>query len=67
LGVLGCLRNVKGVGDYEDCLAGSVEVEMEDFTVRVLSRETVIIAKEAVGRPKDLETVDYLRMSSGEA
>lgn len=65
LGVLDCLGEVKGVGGYEECLAGSVEVELDDFRMRVLDRETLIRAKEAVGRPKDLQTVAQLRVCEG--
>lgn len=65
LGVLDCLGEVKGVGDYDACVKGSVEVEIEDFTMRVLDRETLIQAKEAVGRPKDLQTVAQLKTLGG--
>ena len=35
--------------------------------MRVLDRETLIKAKEAVGRPKDLQTVAQLRVTEGMA
>lgn len=65
LGVLDCLGEVQGVGDYNACLEGSCEVVLGNFTIRVLNLETLIRAKEAVGRPKDLRTVDELKVAGG--
>lgn len=65
LGVLDCLGSVKGLGDYEECLKDSQEIEIEDFTVRVLGWRSLIKAKEAVGRPKDLQAVTQLKVANG--
>ena len=65
LGVLDCLGLVKGVGDYNECLKGSVIVEVDDFSIRVLGAQSLIKAKEAVGRPKDLQAVAQLKIANG--
>ena len=65
LGVLDCLGTVKGVGDYQDCFQDSVVVEIDGFPVRVLGHQSLISAKEAVGRPKDLQAVAQLKIANG--
>ena len=62
LGVLDCLGEVKGIGDFEACLARSIEIDLGDFTVRGLSLEALIEAKRAMGRPRDLHTAEELEM-----
>lgn len=62
VGVLDCLGDVKGVGDFSECIARSLEVELGGFSIRVLDRETLIQAKKAMGRPKDLLTVAQLEI-----
>lgn len=61
-GILDCLGDIKGLGGYEICRKNSVEVELGDFLVRFLSREALITAKKAMGRPKDLLTVAHLEV-----
>ena len=61
-GVLDCLGDIKGLGDFAACAARSVEVDMGGFSIRVLSREALIAAKKAMGRPKDLLTVAQLEV-----
>lgn len=61
-GVLDCLGDIKGLGDYTDCKNRSIEADLGDFTLRVLSREALIAAKKAMGRPKDLQTVAQLEI-----
>lgn len=56
-GQLDCLGEVKGVGDYEACLAVSEAIKLEDVTIRVLTLDALIAAKRAMGRPKDLHAV----------
>ncbi|MGJ8723068.1 MAG: hypothetical protein ACSHYB_00810 [Roseibacillus sp.] len=65
LGVLDCLGEVKGVGDYYDCLKDSVEIEVDGFPVRVMGHQNLIRAKEAIGRPKDLQAVAQLKIANG--
>ena len=48
------LGEVKGVGNYEECLKDSNELELFDIPCRVISLEKLIAAKRSAGRPKDL-------------
>lgn len=61
-GVLDCLGEIKGLGDYVICRARSLEVDLGGFIIRVLTREALIVAKKAMGRPKDLLTVAQLEI-----
>ncbi len=62
LGKLDCLGDVKGVGDYDAVLKRSVEFEMSFGRIRMLDLDTLIAAKEAVGREKDKYAVRLLRV-----
>jgi hypothetical protein len=61
LGKLDCLGEVAGVGDYETVLRNSVIFKLSYGDFRVLNLDAAIAAKEAVGRPRDLEAVRQLR------
>lgn len=61
-GVLDCLGDIKGLGDYAECSGRSLEVDLGGFSIRVLTREALIEAKKAMGRPKDLLTVSQLEI-----
>lgn len=61
-GVLDCLGDIKGLGDFTECRARSLEVDLGGFSIRVLTREALITAKKAMGRPKDLLTVAQLEI-----
>jgi hypothetical protein len=63
-GVLDCLGDIKGLGDFAECRARSLEVDLGGFSIRVLTREALISAKKAMGRPKDLLTVAHLEVGS---
>ena len=63
-GVLDCLGDIKGLGDFVECSAQSVEVNLEGFSIRFLTRDALIAAKKAMGRPKDLLTVAHLEVGS---
>jgi hypothetical protein len=61
LGILDCLSQVAGVGDFDAVLRQS---ELRDFPFGrcyVLKIEALIQAKQAVGRPHDLITVTQLK------
>jgi predicted nucleotidyltransferase len=60
-GDLDLLGEIKGVGRYEDVLAGSVEYEIYDCALRVMGLDDLIRAKEATGREKDRIHVKELR------
>ena len=61
-GVLDCHRQIKGLGDFRVCQKRSLEVDLGGFMIRVLTREALIEAKKAMGRPKDLLTVAQLEI-----
>ena len=62
LGKLDCLGDVKGVGDYDAALKRSEQFVMSFGTIRMLDLDTLIVAKEAVGRDKDKYAVRLLRV-----
>ena len=61
LGRVDCLSEVLGVGDFENALAHSVELELPFGSCRILDLETLIRAKEAMNRDHDRLTVRQLR------
>lgn len=61
-GAFDCHREIKGLGDFSICKERSLEVDLGDFKIRVLTRDALIVAKKAMGRPKDLLTVAQLEI-----
>lgn len=61
LGVLDCLGEVLGIGDFESVLRQSVEVELPFGVCRILDIDGLIRAKEAMDRDHDRITVRQLR------
>ena len=61
LGVVDCLGEVLGVGDFDSVLRHSVELELPFGTCRLLSLDALICAKEAMNRDHDRFTVRQLR------
>jgi hypothetical protein len=61
IGQVDFLGSIKGIGDYVDTYSASQELSMGDFSFRILSISKLIEAKEAMGRPRDLETAAILR------
>ena len=61
LGVLDCLSQVAGVGDFDAVLQNSELTEFPFGTCYVLKIEALIQAKQAVGRIHDLEAVRQLQ------
>ncbi len=62
LGALDLLGTITGVGDLDQVRASAVEVELFGRKVKVIGLEQLILAKEAVARPKDLLTAMELRV-----
>lgn len=60
IGAFDLLGEVRGVGYYEDVLAGSVTYELFDYKFPVIDIGKLIIAKRAAGRPKDLIVIPEL-------
>jgi hypothetical protein len=61
LGIVDCLGEVLGVGDFEAVWRQSVELRLPFGTCRVLSLEATIRAKEAMNRDHDRIAVRQLR------
>lgn len=60
IGNMDLLGEVRGVGGYEEVLAGSVVYELFGFPFRVMDIGKLIIAKRTAGRPKDLIAIPEL-------
>lgn len=61
LGALDVLGSITGVGNYARVAENAETVELFGRRVRVISIEDLILAKEALGREKDLLAVKELR------
>ncbi len=61
LGILDCLSNVAGVGDYEQVLEQSVAHKMTYGEFRMLNIDALITAKQTIGRDRDLAAVKMLQ------
>jgi hypothetical protein len=61
LGVVDCLGEVLGIGNFEEVLKHSVEVELPYGNCRIIDLEALIRAKEAMNREHDLITVKHLK------
>ena len=61
IGQIDFLGEIKGIGGYEAVRAGSEILSLPDFSFNILSITKLIKAKEAMGRPRDLEAVAILK------
>jgi hypothetical protein len=61
LGVLDCLSEILGVGDYDEVARRSVELSLPAGKCRVLDINALIQAKLAMKRPQDILAVEQLR------
>ncbi len=61
LGILDCLSNVKGVGEFDVVKKHSIVVDLPIGPCRILDLATLIRSKEAVGEVKDLQAVRLLK------
>jgi hypothetical protein len=61
LGILDCLGEVAGVGDYQQVLEHSVLHTASYGAFRTLQIDALIASKEAVGRERDLAAVKQLK------
>ena len=61
LGLLDCLSEVAGVGDFEAVRGQAIQLDSPVGKFHVLSLDSLIRAKEAMGRPHDRLTVVQLR------
>jgi len=60
-GVVDCLSEVLGIGDYAAVRKQSILVKLPFGNCRVLGLDALIKAKEAMGRPHDLQSVTQLK------
>ena len=60
IGSIDLLGEVRGVGFYEEVLAGAVIYELFGYSFSIIKLEKLILAKRAAGRPKDLLTIPEL-------
>ena len=61
LGIVDCLSEVLGVGDFESVWSHSIQVELPGGSCRILDLDALIRAKEAMNRDHDRITVKQLR------
>ncbi len=61
LGIVDCLGDVLGIGGFDEVLSHSTQIEMPAGVIRILDVDTLIKAKEAMGRPHDLITIQQLK------
>lgn len=61
LGILDCLSNVKGVGEFDVVKQHSIVVELPIGSCRILDIAALIRSKEAIGEEKDLVAVRLLK------
>ena len=61
LGVVDCLGEVLAVGGFDEVFSHSLPLEMPIGVFRILDVDTLIKAKEAMGRPHDLIAVQHLK------
>ena len=61
LGPVDFLGNIAGIGDFDRVRANAIEVELFGRRCNVMSLDDLILAKQAIGREKDLRAVVELR------
>jgi hypothetical protein len=61
LGNVDCLSEILGVGDFDEVLRGSIEIELPSGKCRLLNMDPLIRAKEAMNREHDRITVKHLK------
>jgi hypothetical protein len=61
LGHLECLSEIQGLGGYDTVASVSQTIEIDDISLRVLTIDALIAAKEAMNRPRDREAIRQLR------
>ena len=60
IGQLDCLSEILGIGGFQDVNKQSETINLDGQTCRILHIEALIVAKKAMGRPKDIETIHQL-------
>jgi hypothetical protein len=65
IGNLGLLGEVRGVGSYDEVLAGSLVVELFGYRFGLIDLPKLILAKRIAGRGKDMIAVSELEVLLG--
>jgi hypothetical protein len=58
------MMGIKGL-EFSDAWTQRVETKFEDIAMTLISKEDLLIAKKAAGRPQDLIDADQLTLSQG--
>lgn len=66
MGQLDCLGEILGIGNFEAVKQQSESIELDGHPCKILRIDALIIAKKAMGRPKDLETIQQLEIIQSE-
>lgn len=61
LGILDILSETLPAGDFESLASRAIEVPLYGFKCKVISIDDLILVKETMKRPKDLQAVEELR------
>lgn len=62
IGQLDCLGSILGIGDYQAVERCSETIELDGLPCRILRIDALVAAKKALGRPKDLQTIQQLEV-----
>jgi predicted nucleotidyltransferase len=62
LGILDILSKAEPAGEFEAIKSRSCEISLYGYKCRVISIEDLILVKEAMRRPKDLQAAEELRL-----
>ena len=60
-GQLDCLSEILGLGSFEKVKQASEVIKLDGYECRILRIDALIKAKEAMDRPKDVETIHQLK------
>ena len=62
IGQLDCLSGILGLGGFAEVKSASEPISLDGQVCRILKIDALIRAKEAMGRPKDIETIRQLEV-----
>ena len=62
IGQIDCLGSILGLGDFHAVKQQGETIELDGHPCRILCIEALITAKKAMGRPKDLQTIQQLEV-----
>lgn len=62
IGQLDCMSEILGLGGFDDVKRLSESINLDGRESRILKIDALIRAKQAMGRPKDIETVRQLEV-----